>query len=80
MSTLKKLIYKSHYRGTKEGDFLLSSFSKCALEKCSESEQKIYARLLECTDVQIHEWVLHPPSAPLEFQGIVLKIADFHKL
>lgn len=77
---LKKLIYKSHYRGTKEGDFLLSSFAKFALIKCSDVEQNIYADLLERTDAQIHEWVLNPQIAPEQFQGIILKIADFHNL
>ena len=80
MSTLKKLIYKSHYRGTKEGDFLLSSFAKSALVSCSDHMQKIYGKLLECTDAQIHEWVLLPQSAPQEFRETVLKIADFHNL
>ncbi len=80
MQTLKKLIYKSHYRGTKEGDFLLSSFAKCALASCSDSMQKIYGKLLECTDAQIQAWVLLPQSAPHEFRAVVLKIAEFHNL
>ena len=77
---LKKLIYKSHYRGTKEGDFLLSSFARFALAECSDTEQSIYADLLESTDAQIHEWVLNPQRAPEQFQCIILKIADFHNL
>jgi succinate dehydrogenase flavin-adding protein (antitoxin of CptAB toxin-antitoxin module) len=77
---LKKLIYKSHYRGTKEGDFLLSSFARFALIECSDVEKSVYANLLEQTDAQIHEWVLNPQMAPEQFQGIILKIADFHNL
>ena len=77
---LKKLIYKSHYRGTKEGDFLLSSFAKFALADCSDAEQNVYADLLEFTDSQIHEWVLQPQKAPQLFIEIILKIANFHDL
>ena len=77
---LKKLVYKSHYRGTKEGDFLLSSFAKLALSECSDAEHEIYANLLEHNDTQIHEWVLNPQIAPKQFQEIILKIADFHGL
>ena len=77
---LKKRIYKSHYRGTKEGDFLLSSFAKLELANCSDAEQNIYADLLEFTDSQIHEWLLQPQKAPQLFRGIILKIANFHNL
>ena len=78
MNTLKKLIYKSHYRATKEGDFLLSPFSKIILGDCSVAEQTNYEQLLEYTDAQIQEWVLEPKCAPLQFQNIILKIAKFH--
>lgn len=75
---LKKLIYRSHYRGTKEGDLLLSSFAKIKLADCSKDEQITYEKLLEINDYSIHEWLLHPRNAPLEFRDIILKIANFH--
>ena len=77
---LKKLIYKSHYRGTKEGDFILSSFAKNILQQCSNNEIKMYETLLEYTDVEIHEWAVSPQNAPTHLQPIILKIAEFHGL
>lgn len=77
---LKKLIYKSHYRGTKEGDLLLSSFAKTALSDCSDYEQKVYADLLKFSDAQINEWILQPQKAPKLFKGMLQKIACFHHL
>ena len=77
---LKKLIYKSHYRGTKEGDFILSSFAKNMLQQCSVNEIKMYEALLEYTDVEIHEWTVSPQNAPSLLQPIILKIAEFHGL
>ena len=77
---LKKLIYKSHYRGTKEGDFILSSFAKNMLQQCSDNEIKMYETLLEYTDVEIHEWAVSPQNAPTHLQPIILKIAEFHGL
>jgi succinate dehydrogenase flavin-adding protein (antitoxin of CptAB toxin-antitoxin module) len=76
----KKLIYKSHYRGTKEGDLILSSFAKVVLISFSELEKKIYGNLLEFEDVQIYEWALNPTNAPKQFKNVVLEIAKFHKL
>jgi len=78
--TLKKLIYKSHYRATKEGDFLLSPFAKLILGNCSVAEQANYESLLEYTDAQIQKWVLEPQYAPLPLQSIISKIAKFHHL
>lgn len=79
-SMIKKLVYKSHYRGTKEGDFILSSFSKLALEACSDSDIKAYENLLEYTDNEIQEWILSVHDAPARLQPIILKIAKFHGL
>ena len=76
----KKLIYKSHYRGTKEGDFILSSFAKAVLMNFSDLEKKIYDNLLEFEDVQIYEWALNPTNAPKQFKNVVLEISKFHKL
>jgi succinate dehydrogenase flavin-adding protein (antitoxin of CptAB toxin-antitoxin module) len=75
---LKKLIYKSHYRGTKEGDFILSSFAKNMLQQCSNNEIKMYETLLEYTDVEIHEWTISPQNAPTHLQSIIFKIAEFY--
>jgi|GEM_PF-399456 len=76
---LKKLIYRSHYRGTKEGDFLLSSFAKDMLDTCSVDEVNMYDELLNHRDAEIHQWTLFPERAPLHLQSILMKIADFHR-
>lgn len=75
---IKKLIYRSHYRGTKEGDFLLSFFAKSTLINYSKEEIKIYEELLEQRDAEIHEWVLSPQNSPPHLKPIILKIATFH--
>ena len=80
MSMLKKLIYKSHYRGTKEGDFLLSSFARHALEARSNDDVKAFEELLEYTDAEIQEWVLSVQNAPTHLKKIILAISEFHKL
>jgi succinate dehydrogenase flavin-adding protein (antitoxin of CptAB toxin-antitoxin module) len=77
---LKKLIYKSHYRGTKEGDFILSSFAAHALENCSNDDIKAYENLLEYTDAEIQGWVFSAQNAPVHLRKIILKIAGFHGL
>ena len=61
---IKKLVYKSHYRGTKEGDLILASFAKNKLSSCPEKEIKKYSELLEYRDTEIHEWVISPKKSP----------------
>ena len=77
-SMIKKLVYKSHYRGTKEGDLILASFAKNKLSSYPEEEIKKYSELLECRDTEIHEWVISPQKSPPHLKSIVLKIAKFH--
>lgn len=75
---IKKLIYRSHYRSTKEGDLILGSFAKNKLSNCPEKEIKKYSDLLEFRDTEIHEWVISPQKSPPHLKSIVLKIAKFH--
>jgi antitoxin CptB len=77
---LKKLIYKSHYRGTKEGDFILSSFAKHALKNYSIEEIKAYEELLEYSDGEIQAWLLSAQNIPVHLKKIVIAIRKFHKL
>jgi antitoxin CptB len=75
---IKKLIYRSHYRSTKEADLILGSFAKNKLSNCPEKEIKKYSDLLEFRDTEIHEWVISPQKSPPHLKSIVLKIAKFH--
>jgi succinate dehydrogenase flavin-adding protein (antitoxin of CptAB toxin-antitoxin module) len=78
MSILKKLMHKSHYRGTKEGDFILSAFAKNELPKCSDDEITVYENFLEYTDNEIKEWLTDPETAPSNLKNIIFKIRNFH--
>lgn len=80
MTNFKKLIYQSHYRSTKEGDMLLSSFAQQALSTCTKQEVQLYEQLLEFSDAHIQNWVMNQISSPRFLAQIIKKIADFHRL
>lgn len=77
---IKKLIYRSHYRGTKEGDYILSSFAKNMLDNCTAEELEMYNELLEYSDTKIHQWLSASTRRPPHLQKIIKKITEFHNL
>ena len=46
----KKIIYRSNYRGTKEMDLLMSSFTKKYIDSFNKTELKYLSDLLELDD------------------------------
>ena len=51
----KKIIYRSTYRGTKEMDKLLSSFTKKYIETFNESELIDFCELLDLDDENLYK-------------------------
>lgn len=45
-------------RGTKELDEILSNFLQNRLADLDAHERRSFARLLECTDMQLSEWLI----------------------
>ena len=51
-----KIKYRSHYRGTKEMDTLLTSFAKAVVEKLSLNELEALNVFMNCEDSEIYEF------------------------
>ena len=52
----KKIIYRSNYRGTKEMDKLLGSFTKKYINQLKEDELKLLCDLLDCDDENLYKY------------------------
>jgi antitoxin CptB len=52
----KKIIYRSTYRGTKEMDKLLYSFTKNNIDKLNESELLLLSDLLDLDDENLYKF------------------------
>ena len=50
-----KIIYRANYRGTKEMDTLLSSFTKKYIDQLNEEEQNLLSDLLKYDDENIYK-------------------------
>ncbi|WP_415324124.1 succinate dehydrogenase assembly factor 2 [Candidatus Pelagibacter sp. Uisw_127] len=51
-----KIIYRANYRGTKEMDKLLGSFTKKYIDKFSEQELKLLCDLLDYDDENLYKF------------------------
>ena len=51
-----KIIYRANYRGTKEMDKLLGSFTRKYIDKLSEEELKYLCDLLDCDDENLYKF------------------------
>ena len=52
----KKIIYRSNYRGTKEMDKLLGSFTKKYINVLKEEELQNLSNLLDCDDENLYKY------------------------
>jgi len=52
----KKIIYRSNYRGTKEMDKLLGSFTKKYINIIKEEELQNLSNLLDCDDENLYKF------------------------
>ena len=56
---IKKIIYRSTHRGTKEMDLLLGKFVKSNISKLSISELNDLLNLLEAEDKILEKWIFN---------------------
>ena len=51
-----KIIYRANYRGTKEMDKLLGSFTKKHIDQFNEQELTLLCDLLDCDDENLYKF------------------------
>ena len=56
---IKKIIYRSTHRGTKEMDLLLGKFTKLNISKLTISELNDLLNLLEVDDKILEKWIFN---------------------
>jgi antitoxin CptB len=71
---IKKLLFQSRHRGTREADFLLGGFAERHLTELSDAELGAFERLLGEPDPDIVDWVLDRVCAPTPHQTRVLDL------
>jgi antitoxin CptB len=75
---IKKLLYRSNHRGTKEMDLLIGGFANENLNKLNPDELKEFELLLNFTDKELSSWLVdNKKNIDLENFSISKKIKEF---
>ena len=75
---IKKLLYRSNHRGTKEMDLLIGGFAKENLETLNAEELKEFELILNYTDKKLNSWLVdNKTDSDLEKFSISKKIKEF---
>jgi antitoxin CptB len=54
---VKRLLFRSWHRGTREMDLLLGRFAEAHLRTLSERELDLYEAVLDCADQELYDWI-----------------------
>ena len=71
---VKKLIYKSNHRGSKEMDILLGKFASKYIDLLNEEELKLFEMILELDDRDIYQYALGKTEIPDKLQNRVMTL------
>ena len=75
---IKKLLYRSNHRGTKEMDLLIGGFAIKNLESLNGEELKEFELILNYTDKKLNSWLVdNKTDSDLEKFSISKKIKEF---
>lgn len=75
---LKRLLFRSSHRGTKESDLLLGPYAVRNLETMSEPEINEFEAFLEESDSDIWDWV-SGAAQPAKYQALIEQLRDVAK-
>ncbi len=74
----KKLKFQAWHRGTKENDLLLGSYADERLPNFRESQLLLFEKLLNESDLDIFNWIVHKLK-PLDiYQDLIRDIMHYH--
>lgn len=71
---LKKILFQSCHRGTKENDLILGEFAKACLLELPAPDQLIFSQLLKEKDSDIFQWITGKLPTPVLYKDIIARI------
>ena len=71
---IKKLIFRSMHRGTKEMDIILGKFANKYLHNFSDDELNEFAAILEIPDDILFNWYMKKSNIPEIYKTKILKL------
>lgn len=75
---IKKMRYRSNYRGCKETDVLLGQFFNHSYRGLEEAQIAAYEEMLDEDDALIYDWIVNKLPTKEKYQELVKLISHFH--
>jgi antitoxin CptB len=69
---LKRLLFRSWHRGTREADLLFGSFAERHLAELTEEQLVAYENLLQEEDPELWDWVVRAVPPPPEHDTVLI--------
>ena len=70
----KRLLFRSWHRGTRESDLILGGFADAHLAGFDAGQLDRYEALLECSDVDLFDWITGRATPPPEHNHDVTRL------
>jgi antitoxin CptB len=70
----KRLLFRSWHRGTRESDLILGRFADAHLAGFDAGQLDRYEALLECSDVDLFDWITGRATPPPEHNHDVTRL------
>jgi succinate dehydrogenase flavin-adding protein (antitoxin of CptAB toxin-antitoxin module) len=74
---IKKILYRSKYRGCKETDFLLGNFFEKEQQNIENFGLELCQDFLNEDDMMIYDWILDKNEFPSKYHQLILNIRKF---
>ena len=76
---LKRLLFRSWHRGTREMDLLLGNFARRYLESFTEDQLDQFEALIELSDPKLFAWISGLESVPPDLDNDVMSLLKHFK-
>jgi antitoxin CptB len=77
---IKKILYISEHRGTKEMDLIMGGFTKSVLSTLSIDELNLLYELLCKNDIDVYSWVVGNEEYDKKYSELINQIRKFKNI
>ena len=74
----KKIIYRCHYRGTREADLVLGPWAAANAPLWPEADLAMVEAFLDQQDPDIYDWLVGAVLPPAQFATIIQQLQNNH--
>ena len=71
---MRRILFRSWHRGSQESDLILGAFARVCLRGCDTVQLDRFEALLDCTDVELFDWIIGGHAPPPQHDHDVMRL------